>query len=283
MTSPAPLVIGPGLHKGLPYDEYARIDAASHSLLRHFNRTAAHAREAIVNPADSTPAQEFGAACHLAILEPHLFEAQCVPAPKFDKRTRVGKLGWEEFKGVHGNHLILPQDEYDQALRMRDAVWQHPTAAELLKGQGFNEVSAVWMDGETGLMAKARIDRLTTLADWSIVVDLKTTRDAGRKHFERDVYTLRYHQQAAYYVDGLAALKPHDRKFMFIAVEKEPPYLPAVYELEDVALEQGRDEYRRNLRAYAECLATNRWQGYPDGADLVGLPAWAYKGFETEV
>jgi hypothetical protein len=272
LTAPAP-----GLHRGLAYDEYARWDAVHHSILRHFNRTAAHAREAIVNPADQTEALFLGHSAHVAILEPARFEAEFVAAPKFDKRTNEGKRGWAAFQEEHAGQTCILQEEHETCLRMRDATWSHATAAELLKGPGLNEVSALWVDPETGRPCKARIDRLTTLAGWPVVVDLKTTRNAARSAFARDIHNFHYHQQGALYVDGLDVLAPHQRKFVFLAVEKERPYAVAVYELEEDALQLGRDEYRKHLAAYDECVRTNRWPAYGDGLDYVSLPTWAFR------
>jgi hypothetical protein len=67
---------------------------------------------------------------------------------------------------------------------------------------------------------------------------------------------------------------------MFIVLEKDPPFCVAVYELEDLAISLGRDEYQKHLQQYAECMSSGVWPAYGDGADLVSLPAWAFRGFE---
>lgn len=266
-----------GLHRDVSYDDYARWDAVHHSILRHFNRTAAHAREAIVNPADSTVAQAEGWAAHLAVLDPDRFALECIAAPKFDKRTTTGKEGWAAFQAGNAGKTILTQDEHALCLRIRDAVWAHPTARELLMGAGANEVSALWTDADTGLAVKARLDRLTSLAGWPVVMDLKTARNASPAAFARDVHFFHYHQQGALYLDGCDALAPHPRKFVFVAVEKEPPYAVAVYELEQDAIDLGRDEYQKHLVAYARCIETNRWPGYPESMGYISVPSWAFK------
>lgn len=273
---------GIGLHKGVPYETYDRWDAINHSKLRYFNRTAAHARAAIVEAPDQTEAQALGWAAHVAILEPERFESEFVAAPKIDKRTTAGKLEWQEFQAEHSGGSILTKEEYDLCIAMTAGVWAHPTAAELLRGPGLNEVSALWEDKGTGLKAKARLDRLTALAGWPCIVDVKTTRNASRASFAKDLHAFHYHQQAAFYLDGLNALAPHDRKFIFIAVEKEPPYCAAVYEIDEDALQIGRDDVAKHLDQYAECLRTNRWPGYADGMDYVSLPPWAFRPTQGE-
>lgn len=270
-------VVKPGLHKGIPYDEYARWDAVNHSVLRHFNRTAMHAREALIRPADQTDAQFLGQAGHVAVLEPERFVAEYVPAPKFDKRTKEGKQGWADFQIEHADKTCIPAEEHEACLRMRDAVWAHPTASELLKGTGLNEVSALWEDPGTGLRCKARIDRLTSLAGWPVDLELKTSRNAARSSFSRDLHSFFYHQQIAMQLDGLNTLAPHERKGVFVVMEKERPFAVAVYEIEEDALTLGRDEYQAHLAQFAECVKTNRWAGYPDGIDYISLPPWAFR------
>lgn len=273
--------IAPGLHKAIAYETYSRWDAVNHSLLKEFNRTAAHARETLLSPRPQTEALAFGHATHLAVLEPERFDGEVVAAPKIDKRYKEGKLEWSAFQAAHEGKALLPVEEYASILRMRDAVYRHPTAAELLRAPGLIEVSALWVDGETGMRCRSRFDRLTTTRDgWSVIVDLKSAEDASRAAFERAVHKYRYYQQGAMYLDGCAALAPRPRRFMFIVVEKDPPHCVAVYELDDMAVALGLDEYQKHLQQYADCVRTNVWPAYGDGADLVSLPAWAFRGFE---
>ena len=266
-----------GLHTSIQYDEYSRWAAINHSILRHFGRTPAHAREEMIHPAENTKAQEIGHATHVAILEPDRFEREFVSAPRISTRSNKGKAEWAEFAAAVAPRAVLPAEEHELCLRMRDAVWSHPTAAELLRGPGVNEVSAVWRDEDTGVVCKGRLDRLTTVGGWSMIVDLKTTKSAMRHSFSKDLYNYQYHQQAAMYLDGCYALAPHPRKYVFIAVEKEPPFLVATMELEDDAIDLGRDEYKKHLRMYADCLQSGRWPGYDEGISYVSLPHWAFR------
>jgi hypothetical protein len=278
--------VKPGLHRGLSFDEYAAIqNAANHSTLEHFRQTPLHARHYMLTGGDEeTAALRRGWATHAAVLEPDRFAAQFVAAPKVDRRTKDGKAAWADFQAANTDRLILTDEEMDLCQKLRAAVWSHPTAAEILAAKGMNEVSLVWKDAETEVDCKGRIDRICSYAGWSCLVDLKTTRDAGRRAFESSVQRFGYHSQAAFYIDGAQAVAPRDveRKWLWIAVETEAPYACAVYEIEDAALSMGRDEYRKHLRAYAECLRTGEWPGYPAGIDYCGLPSWAYRAIEGE-
>ena len=135
-------------------------------------------------------------------------------------------------------------------------------------------VSLLWRDAETSLFCKGRPDRLTTLGGWSVVVDLKSTDNAGPRVFERDIYKYSYHQQGGFYLDGCDTLSPRERKYVFIVVEKDPPFAVAVYELDPEAIDLGRDEYRAHLAQYARCLETGVWPGYDPGMGIISLPPW---------
>jgi hypothetical protein len=270
-----------GLHRGVAFDEYASWPAINHSTLEHFKRTPAHARDAMVRCGDrESEALRKGWAVHVAVLEPDRFAAEFVAAPKLDRRTKDGKAAWAEFQAAAAGMLVLTEEEMALCLEMRRSVWAHPTASALLSGEGVNEASLLWTDRTTGERCKGRLDRLTSLNSRPLIVDLKTAEDASRKAFERSVYNFGYHRQAAMYLDGADRLAPHERSFVWIVVEKAPPWCVAVYEIEEAALSIGQDEWRKHLRTYADCKARNEWPGYDVGVDYCGLPAWAYRGIE---
>lgn len=272
----------PGLHRGVPYDEYARWAAINHSVLRKIKQSPLHARHAMLNPDDSTAAQAFGSALHKAVLEPDLFPKVYAWAPKFDKRTNAGKEGWAKFQAENPGKEYLTKEEYEKCIAMRDAVWSHPTAAEILRAPGVNELSAVWKDKETETVCKGRQDRFGSWDKYPTVVDLKSTVDASKKAFSRAIENYGYAEQAAMYLDGFETLAPFegDRRYVLIAAENEPPYAVAVYELDSDAIEVGRKRYRGHLIQYARSLESGVWSGYGDGLDLISLPPWSMKAEE---
>ena len=58
---------------------------------------------------------------------------------------------------------------------------------------------------------------------------------------------------------------------MFIAVEKAPPYLVAVYFVGSEDLNNARQRYRENLLAYKQCKQTGIWNGYSEIVTKVNL------------
>lgn len=251
-----------GLYPGLTRSAYESIDAINVSRLEHFERSAAHAREAILHPASPTKAMDFGTAFHCAILEPIRFSEQYVGAPKVDRRTKEGKATWAGFEAEHPNATVLDMDDFTSISRMRDAVWAHPIAKEMLSGHGHNEVGIVFEHEPTGLLCKSLLDRIGVFGDWTWIIDAKSTADASRFGFRKSIRKFQYGAKAAFYLDGCNAVAPRPRRFAWIAVENEAPYGVAIYEPDEDALRAGRIKYERWLRLYLECVQTGIWPGY---------------------
>lgn len=277
----------PGVYPDVDFDDYAVWPALNYSKLKHFRKTPRHARWYFTHDEESRKYQDFGHVLHMALLEPQRFkEAGAVVAPKLDRRTREGKATWSHFEKMAAGRQIVTQEDMDKILGIKESVLQHATASEALYGEGVNELSIVWEDPETGILCKARIDRLCTIGSWPFVVDLKTTHKVASTHsWQMAVESYGYHEQAAHYLRGLSVLAPLDsgqRKFAWLVVETEPPFCVRVFEAEDAALGIGNDQIVRYLQTYAECEERNLWPGWPEGMDIAGLPAWVYKRFDLD-
>lgn len=271
----------PGLYPGLPYDEYARWAAMNHSNLKFFGTTPYHGRYHMVRPDhEETKAQATGHNTHVAVLEPERFAKEYAVMPYMGKRqSSIVRAEEDKFRAAHPETTFLDAPEHELCLKLRDAVWAHPMAKTILSSPGRNEVSAVWTDKVTSLPCKGRQDRVGLLDNWPVVVDFKTAEDAGRREFSKAIGKFGYHEQGAFYIDGFDTLQPFegDRRYMFIVVEKDPPFAVVVYELDNTALTVGRRNYRAHLDRYAACLESGVWPGYGDGAELITVPAWAAK------
>lgn len=263
----------PGVHRGLGFSEYLAIDAINHSTLRLFSKSAAHARQEMLHPKEPTDAQDFGTMVHSAILEPDLFRETHVVAPKVDRRTREGKATWAAFEAENKGCTIVKAEDYEKITGILESVWQHPLALRLLTPKGLSEVVVVWKDN-AGL-CKARIDKLTTYDGYTVILDIKTTVDASQWAFSRAVAKYGYHGQAAFYLDGCNAVAHATRRFITLAIEKEPPFACALYEYGATTIEQGRHNYQKYMRELNEALTTGVWPGYPTPIQPLEVPEWA--------
>ena len=122
-------------------------------------------------------------------------------------------------------------------------------------------------------MCKIRPDKLPGNG---ICVDIKTTDDASPEGFSKSCANYGYHIQAAFYLEGLTRItgEQHDT-FVFIAVEKTPPYGIGVYYASHDFIAKGRELMGKALDIYSECLKTNLWPCYSAEAKELNLPRWA--------
>lgn len=209
-----------------------------------------------------TPALLLGKAVHCRILEPAEFGKRFTIAPSLDRRTKDGKEKWEKFMQDADGLSILTKEQDTIIEGINASVMSHPAASYLLRLKGVSEVMVNWTDEVSGLPCRGIFDRLTTT---SIIIDLKTTDDASPKGFARSCHKYRYNVQAAFYMDGFErAYNEPCEGFFFIAVEKAPPHLVAVYYLSAEDIQRGRDAYRQNIEALEACLNIDEWQGYGD-------------------
>jgi hypothetical protein len=272
----------PGIYPNLPDADYHASEGISNSgltIIREFS--PAHYRARLNEPREETPALTVGKCIHRAVLEPTRFAAEFAVAPKFDMRTNVGKAACAEWIAAHPDVTPVDQDSMDRYLRIRDAVYADPDANRLLS-RGHAERSIYTRDPVTGVLVKCRPDFENDSGDPAIV-DLKSCADARRDAFAKSAWDYGYYQQAAFYLDVRAwcGLPAAPERFVFIAVEKEPPYAVKLYEASPTMLRRGRDAYRGALDLYAECLANDRWPGYEPGITQIDLPAWAEKRLDA--
>lgn len=267
----------PGLYPDVPADEYHRWPYASQSLLKVMrNRSPLHAYLYMHEPPEPTPALKLGDAVHVAVLQPELFGERFAVAPEVDRRTKKGREAWEAFLAENEGKTILSQSEWETCIAIRDSVLSHPTASKLIDGPV--EQSALWKDKASGVMCKGRFDVINRRI--GAIVDLKTCLDASPKRFTRDVYNYGYWLQGAMYINGAHALDIPVEFFVIVAVEKEPPYAVAIYNIMDEAIIAGESELGRLLQIYAECERTGVWPAYPVDPVDITLPPWGFNEIE---
>ncbi len=183
-----------------------------------------------------------------------------------DGRTKAGKE--ERAAAAEAGIELLSASDWRTAEAMCRRVKEHPEAARVLAA-GEAEVSHFDVDLWSGVGVKCRPD--WTATDGTLV-DLKSARDASPRGFARAAADLGYHLQAAHYLRMLAA-----ERFLFVAVEPEPPHLTAVYELDQDALRRGLQLVDRalDLSARLADVPPDQWPGYPSTTTRLALPAWA--------
>ena len=261
--------------------EYNKAPGIRRSLLWEIRRSPAHLKWRMDNPTEATPALIFGQALHAAVLTPEDYGRQFAVMPNVDRRTKAGREAWEAAAAEAQGRTQIAFDWAEQIADMVQAVRGNPMAARLLDGP--HETSYFWADTLTGEACKCRTDAETDIGDMHLIVDVKTCQDASTDAFMRDALHYGYDVQAAMYTDGYKAVTGREATFVFIAVEKNPPYAVNILQADTLFMQHGQDRYRHLLGLYHECRQRNQWPGYTgfdgDIASL-GLPAWLANDYQ---
>lgn len=258
------MTYSPGIYAGISNKDYHADPALGSTSLKTLAlKTPAHYQHDKQHPKFSD-AFTLGTAAHSLILEGDTSSIVVVEADnwltKAAKEAKAAAL-------ADGKQPLLTK-EWAQVQAMRDAVMNHEVASQYFTGHKA-EQSVFWEEG--GLMLKCRPDAWLP----GIIVDLKTTVDANPNEFGKTAFNYGYFMSAAHYIDGVKAATGEDVKFIFVNVEKTAPYLVSVTEIDDVALDYGRQILDRAKRIYAECTTNDRWPGYPT-TEPVSLPIYAF-------
>ena len=219
------------------------------------------------------PKKEFdlGHAAHLYVLGEGP-ELEVIDFP--DWRKKDAQIQRDEAH-LAGKVPLLAKD-HDMVQAMAEAIRQHPIAGPLFTpGAGVAERSIYWTDKSTGVRCRVRPDWLRG----PIVVDYKTIKDAAPDTISRAIKDRSYHQQDAFYIDGVeaAGLAPDGARFVFVFQSKIAPYLVTVRELTDQDRDIGRARNERALRIYADCESTGvwpDWTGPVTEIPQIGMPSW---------
>ncbi len=281
--------IGKLIH-GVTYQEYhdfgISLNALRSSHLGKLKKSAAHLKHSMDNPSPDTEAFRQGRLIHSAFENPEKFLDCYTIEPVFEGRTQKGEITTsanckevkekraEWYSNLKPGTLIITDEDATMITGMINAVQNHRIAKAMLS-KGVSEVSGWVKDPATGLTLQFRPDRIH---DLGYNIDLKSTRDASKEKFTREIFSefgLFYVLQAAHYSHcaKLMGLAKHDA-FTFIAVEKTAPYGVNVFVLSEAQIDVG-ERWRKVLtHKYAECLTSNKWPAYDEMAINPEIPGY---------
>jgi exodeoxyribonuclease VIII len=260
----------PGLHdlSAERYDAAAGVSCTMLNILAA--GTPAHLRAWLAGERKlETDALHFGIVAHYAILEGDKYKKMFyVRPPNMSFASKAGK----EWKEAHGDKPTLSFDDATALKGMVESVRHHPFAKRVL-ADGKPEQSLFVIDDRDTL----RKSRLDTYTRGNVLADIKTCVSAGNDWFERAISRHRYHVRAAYYLDNCRLLGMDKEHFVFIAVEKSPPYAVRCLKLDGDCITFGRKLYQADLQTYRNCQANDEWPAYETGYADIGLPSWEMK------
>lgn len=219
--------------------------------LKAFALSAAHYELACQDGCDETIAMRMGSAFHASLFRNR--EVLCYEG------RRAGKA-WERFEKLadERNAVVLNEKEYAIAMGMVGAVRRHDRAMELLYDTTTLEMPLDWAIGKRACRSTPDSFQIDTR-----LVELKSTRCAEPRWFNREALKRYYHCQLEFYADAIehfGGKRPADS--YIVAVENVAPYSVVVVRLPDEVREVGQKLNRIWWEQLQLAEELNEYRGY---------------------
>ncbi len=264
-----------------PDEDYRKAEGFNASGIKKFVRSAAHFKASKDEPQESTPALAKGILFHHMLLTPDAPLRVAIKPDDYDGRTAAGKA----WLAKHAGMPIVTADDRAACDRMVFSIRNHRNAAAAF-GQGKPEVSvfADWKNPFNGEVTQLK-GRLDFVNDGNAIVDAKTCEDARPAAFASAAVDFGYFLQSCFYRDFLwnpacdAMGKPEWKKtdFVFVAVEKTPPYAVKCYCIAQGTYELYRPKIEEEIIKYGLAKASGFYPAYPEEVALLSPPEWAVR------
>jgi hypothetical protein len=251
--------------------DYRKEEGVSNTMLGYLAKSPAHLQAYLASPPEPTDELVFGQLFHAALLEPETAFANVAVRPEgLDGRTKEGKAWAAE----HTGKPIISWKNHQAILGMIRSVEAIPNMVDAL-AYGMHE-QALFAEFALGgtVRRKGKLDLITKGA---AIIDFKTTTNASKDGFAKAIGNYGYARQAAYYLDLCKDNGMDKSEFVFVAVEKEPPYCAGVYVLDQDSIAWGRKQYIELLQRFMQCRDSGEWPGYPTEPTMISLPQWAMR------
>jgi hypothetical protein len=175
------------------------------------------------------------------------------------------------FEKKHIGKIIVTDEAMNKLAGVLNALDQNQTVRRLYANNGpvtesrdagtEYEVSIVWIDEQTGLLCKGRID--CAQHGTRELPDLKTS--ASVASFDKAVGHLGYHRQGAFYSDGMRTLTGSAYRPWCVAAEPDGPVFGVrAKPIGEATLAAGRHQYRLVLDRIRIGVETNKWPEFEE-------------------
>lgn len=251
----------------LPDDEYFSHSALGSTDLKQILISVRHWQEFKKNPKE-TAALKFGTILHNILAYPDHRQSLAVE-PLVDRRTKIGRETLEEFHAecVANKMISVSESDYNDLIGMFESVYSNKICEKILL-KGIPEQAGIITDSR-GIERKIK-------PDWrreeGLIFDFKTTTLYGAKpsNWRGQCFRYDYLLQAAYYLDTANLIEPgRYQGFLWIAIEKEPPYAVCVHQIDDFYLEIGRSQYNKAFDRFLNFKETGKAIAYEERINLM--------------
>jgi hypothetical protein len=195
----------------------------------------------------------------------------------------------EDWEDQQGGKEIVSAKDFAEATSALDRFHKDQELSDLLECSKFSVMILTgYHDRQTKIVVpfKLLIDILPAKNSRfsNIIGDLKSTRNAAHKAWQRDVDEYDLDAQGAAYLDAFNAVTGEERDTFSHAIQENKfPWITARRFLSSEFLKLGRGKIVSALRRYAQCLETDTWPDYDSESQFNGWTpvdptAWMING-----
>lgn len=250
----------------MKFDEYLKIDRLSNSDMKHL-KISIEQYQKRHELAKETAAMRFGRMVHKYILENEDFFND-YDISDLNKNTKAFK----ELNETTDKELIT-SGELDTLISMQSALKAHPKYNAI----GFDEVEKTVLFDYYDMECKARLDIVDKTR---IIWDLKTIDNIER--VSNNIINFEYYRQAAFYKLAQEITTGRMHNFIFIFIQKTPPYSVRFVQLDQLFIEYGILEIR-DLIDKLKNYIPGSYTGYSSDIELLEIPGWYSKKLDNEI
>lgn len=283
-----------GIIEGLSMDDYRWAKGLAQSDLAIFEDSPAKFKRG--ERMEPTEDMQFGTLFHTLLFTgnadfyttPETYmgaESAKKDAPMVSKAWNWNANFCKEWMQAHLDKPIINRDGDNSSAwlkAMTAKVEAHPLAKDFLSRLK-PEVSIFARHEEDGHLCKGRLDGFIR-GEKTIIVELKTTRDASTEAFSREIYKRGYHRKSSWYRMLCHQMKISPIEFWFIAVEKGLHPRVNVRQLAERAMDIGDLDNDDGLTLYRRCRQQDFWPELSDAPfpgdgpeiPMIDLPDFVY-------
>lgn len=238
----------------------------SYSSIKEFAKSPRHYINYINAKRDPSKEMNMGSVIHTLLMYPSEFSDTFAVAPDVDRRTKEGKMIWEQFNETSGNKMIVSESDLAEANSIVDIVISSPSVSSIVgKCHSFEQEFRI---DHMGLPYRGFVDGISD----SFILEVKTMSDASPQNIIREFYNRKYHIQAALY--SMVFKLP----VKYIIIETKAPYNFIVADASSDYIDKGREELNWLSERFKLCMDLDAFSsGYQfnlDNVFEVGLPSW---------
>lgn len=239
----------------------------SYSSIKEFAKSPKHYVHYVSAKREPSKAMDLGSLLHCLIMYPSKFNDQFIVSPNVDRRTKDGKLVWEEFVAISNGKTIITEDDLSEATLISDSVMSIPVIQQAVTDCHYFEQEFGFEI--QGLPFRGFVDGINV---GEYILEIKTMNDASPSNITREFFNRKYHIQA-----GLYNLV-HNLPIKYLIVETKAPYNSMLLDVTDQYIKKGQEELFDLTEKFNTCIALDAFNaGYQfmESKDFViDLPSW---------